>query len=746
MNRAGLPAAALALLVLAAPAAFAEGGSQPLPQWGPHPRLLLDEATRAGLAAASKREGTAVAAAVERCADLEYRRDEADRDGYMGLDWAQNVQSCLVAWVATGREQYAREARRYFIALIDDLEHVGDGRGGNAAARRDSGYAIRGHGPYAALAYDWLYDRLDESVRARARERFVAWSDWHREHGYRARGPGTNYHAGYVLATTLAAVAAGGEGGEATDRLWVRTRDEIFGADLLPAARSGVLRGGDWGEGWQYAPLSVASYALAARAVRPYGIDVTPLDRWLDEVLLRHFHALDPPGLATFAAGDTQAETANIPVRSDTLAAVLLGGASAQSKRWAAAELQRLRTASAAGGFPLFAALAEAVQARPEPMPRLPGPQAYLSAGTSTLYARTRWGTEGSWFVAQCSRTIDVDHFQPNAGNFTLSRGADDLVVDPSPYGSLSTLTGNAPTVFSPQFPPNYHPSQSLWGEDTGWRSAGWAGDSVLVARCDYRSAYQFQHRPPDVDVATRDFVLWRPFDPDGMPDDVALIIIDRTRARAESQFFDARFRVAGKLTALPDGAQAVIGESRLSVASYLPANGQGSIASEPAGSCFDEARWTRGNCAAARFPVMQWQVRVPGPSATIVHLVSASSRGGTLGGARIAAPNLLGTLIVAGERTLALVTPEDSSREAAIAVPAGTLVVIVPAQDRETVLSSTPGEAGCLLRLVPGAASGSAPAGPRVQQLDGDCAASAPSPLEPPVGMDLPPATHRAQ
>jgi len=36
-----------------------------------------------------------------------------------------------------------------------------------------------------------------------------------------------------------------------------------------------------------------------------------------------------------------------------------------------------------------------------------------------------------------------------------LSRGGADLIVDPSPYGSLSTLTGNAPTVLSRQLPAN---------------------------------------------------------------------------------------------------------------------------------------------------------------------------------------------------------------------------------------------------------------------------------------------------
>ena len=41
-----------------------------------------------------------------------------------------------------------------------------------------------------------------------------------------------------------------------------------------------------------------------------------------------------------------------------------------------------------------------------------------------------------------------------------ISRGKDEVVVDPSPYGTFSTLTSNAPTVRSAQLPDEYQPSQ----------------------------------------------------------------------------------------------------------------------------------------------------------------------------------------------------------------------------------------------------------------------------------------------
>ena len=93
-------------------------------------------------------------------------------------------------------------------ALLDDLDDLGDHKGGDLAARRDSGYAIRNLGPYPALAYDWLYDQLPADLRARAPKRFVAWLDWFLAKGYRARNPGSNYLISFYGYTIPAATCA----------------------------------------------------------------------------------------------------------------------------------------------------------------------------------------------------------------------------------------------------------------------------------------------------------------------------------------------------------------------------------------------------------------------------------------------------------------------------------------------------------------------------------------------------------
>src|SRR5258708_3390335 len=152
----------------------------------------------------------------------------------------------------------------------------------NASVWRDTGYAIRFGGPHAALAYDWLHDApgIDQSLRKDSRVCFGSWISWYTHDGYLHTTPGSNYHAGYVLAKTLIAVATAGED-PAADGMWREVTDDVFnkqivgdgllGADAGVGQPAGALVGGDRPEGWQDAPLSVVEFALASRALQENG-------------------------------------------------------------------------------------------------------------------------------------------------------------------------------------------------------------------------------------------------------------------------------------------------------------------------------------------------------------------------------------------------------------------------------------------------------------------------------------------
>lgn len=697
---------AATLLVALATAAHA---APPEPH-GPHPRLLLDTGLKAAWQADAKASRGPVKGAIALCANA---RDTAEHDGalYQGSEWAKVLQACLVAWAATDDASFAKTSIRFFTALLDDLDRIGDGQGGDKAATRDDGYAIRNLGPWTAVAYDWLHAQLPAELKARARKRWAAWLRWYAEHGYRARTPGTNYQAGYLVAATLIAVAQGGEAGEEGTLLWRHVADELWGKDMAAAlAPGGILDGGDWPEGWQYGPLAVASYALAARVAKRAGIEVQGVDRWLASMLRRHVYALNPSD-RVYAGGDTEAETPYLGVEVNTLGAMALGDASPDTRRWAKGELSRLRLADAESL--LLDALAT-VGEKPALVPRATWPTWYLAPATGTLYARTRWDDRAVWFVAECQASLDIDHRHRNTGNFVLSRGKDDVIVDPTPYGSASTLTTNAPTVASAHLPADYIPSQGAWGETSGWDWATQTTSGVVVARCDYADQYKFQHRPSDVPEALRDFVLL----PSADGTDAVLLVVDRATTTREGRAMHLRFRVPSPLALAGDAATARIGGTQLRIATLAKTGGTPARGTPTGKDCFAEGI-AKGRCDAARFPVTDYRLIVPGPRPRAVHAITATA----------GAPPALTTIggktwsgvRVAGVRDAVVVWPTAPHAPFRYDVPRGAAThVVLDTPAKATITARASGD-GCTIEV----AEGGDVAPPAIVMLDDACTAT---------------------
>lgn len=730
LTTAGRAPLALAILVSLSLSATRPARAQPEPTQR-HPRILLDAELRKAWKSSASEPRSPVARAIKRCDQVAASPREFDRDGYMGLDWGHHLQACLVAWAATGSDKHAATVMRYFTAMIDDLVTVGDGKGGDEAARRDSGYAIRAMGPYTALAYDWLHDHklMTEELRRRARQRFEAWTSWYLQRGYRARSPATNYQAGYLMAATLIAVAQAGEAGDAGKRLWRHVVDELWRKDMARAFEpGGVLDGGDWAEGWQYGPLSVAEYALTLRVMRRLGVAIPAAERWAADLLRRHVYALSPED-KLFVGGDTQVEEPYIEPFVFGLAAIALSdSAPLEVRAGAIAEMDRLGLESR--DFLLFDALARGVGITPRPVPRSSWPTYYVARGTSTLYARTRWDDAGLWMVVQCSKTLDVDHFQPNAGNFVLSRGKDHVIVDPSPYGSLSTLTGNAPTVDSPQLPADYRPSQAYWSEATRLEWAHQSERGVVTARCDYADQYKFQQRPSDVPMAVRDFVLV----PNADGGSGVLVVADRVDTAAPDRALHLRFRSPTPWKLGESGAATETGKSALLLTAFDDSRTSRTPRTPPSlvapslRDCFKDSV-TRGNCDAARFPVTDYRVELPGPKVSVTHvfevgdLALAKRRPG--GPERITGANYQGVRVPrSGGEALVL----WASAPGAIEVSARPLATVVlhDATSAGVGLEISARRDGerCRLKLSP-AKSGARPQGPAVVQLDADCQAT---------------------
>lgn len=690
----------LAVLLLASVASAAP----PEPS-GPHPRLLLDDALRAAWKADAKANRGPVKGAIALCSNA---RDTAkyDRALYQGSEWAKVLQACLVAWAATDDTTFAKTATRFFNALLDDLDRIGDGLGGDKAVERDSGYSIRNIGPYTALAYDWLHAQLPADLKAKARKRWTAWLRWYRDNGYRARVPGTNYQAGFLVAATLIAIAQGSEGGEEATLLWQFVADELWGKDMAKALGDGGVLDGDWPEGWQYGPLAVTSYALAARVAKRAGIEVA-IDRYLDAVLRRHVYGLTP-GDKVFAGGDTEHEGPYLDPHVNTLNALALGDASPDTRRWAKGELARLRLVDA--DFLLHDALAT-VGEKPALAPRATWPTWYVTGATRTLFARTRWDASAVWFAAECAPTLeDIDHRHRNTGNFVLSRGTDDVIVDPTPYGSASSLTSNAPTVASAHLPSDYIPSQGAWGETSGWEFTAQTKSGVVAARCDYADQYRFQHRASDVPEALRDFVLL----PSAEGTDAMLLVIDRATTKSSDHPMHLRFRVPAPLDVSGDAATATVGKTALAITTVAKSGGTASRGTPSAKDCYAKGV-DKGKCDAARFAVTDYRVVVPGPRPRAVHAISA----GTKSTAQPLDGNTWAGVQVSGVRDASVVWPATPGAFAYRA-PRGTHVIL-DGPETAAISAKLDGDA-CAVAV----SAGGSYKRPQVVTLDANCGVAA--------------------
>lgn len=702
-----------AALVVAAALMSSTAAAAPPEPSGAHPRMLLDDEVRTAWQAEAKAGRGPVKGAIALCSDAQ-GSSRYDRGLYQGSEWAKVLQACLVAWAATEKAEHAKTAIRFFNAMLDDKDRIGDGLGGDTAAQQDSGYVIRNIGPYTALAYDWLHAQLTPEQRAKARKRWAAWLAWYREHGYRARSPGNNYHAGYLVAVTLISVAQGGEAGEEGAELWKFVADELWAKDMAKAlAPGGILDGGDWPEGWQYGPLAVSNYALAARVARRAGIEIDGVDRWLASVLRRHVHGLSP-GDKVYAAADTQFTTPNLDVHVLTLNAIALGDAPADAKKWAKGELARLRLVDK--DYLLHSALAT-IGDRPALVPRTTWPTWYMTNATGTLFARTRWDDRAVWFVAECAKTLDADHRHPKTGNFVLSRGGDDVIVDPSPYGSQSTLTSNAPTVASAQFPDHYQPSQGSWGESSGWELATQTASGIVIGRCDYADQYRFQHTASDVPEALRDFVLL----PSRDGTDAALVVVDRATTGDERRGLHLRFRVPTGIELEGDVGRSRIGRTQLVIHGIARNGGSPEIGLPNGKDCYAKGT-VKGQCNAARFPVSDYRVVVPGPEPRAVHVIGAT------GGAAVTTRKLRDKdwsgVHVSGLREAIVVWPHRPRAAFSYRAPRGAAVshVILDAPEADGKLAVTARRDGdaCSVRVEPG---GDHAARPAVLTLDASCA-----------------------
>lgn len=623
----------------------------PVPS-GSHPRLFMGPANVAAFAGKAKVAGTAAAALVAACQDtLDEPGYYQTRGGADGDNWPGSAVRCAFAYMATQDPKYLDQALLYWHASLDDDQDIGDGLGCKAGVStdwqgwdgsppappvirtvtHDTGYPMRWYGPDIALTYDWLHGApgVDAALLDQTRTCLTAWIDYYTDRGYHNDEAGANYNAGYVIGKALGAIAIGDDGG-ADGHLWKEATEQLFPGLLVGeglagtggpvGAPAGVLVGGDWAEGWQYGPLSVLEYAIAARALSESGAPQPEMAAWTESLGVRYIHGTLPDLSGQWVGGDFDDADVHGPPNVNVADAVLAGLSGEKAASFAAF----VKEAQGVGpGVYFYNALAEVRDVAPvdfraqDPAPS----RFYVARGTRALYARSSWGPDALWAVFSSAPAVVSDHQHFSASNFVLNRGPDALIVDASNYGEYNSLATNAVTADSSNLQGDYAMTQTPWSEaELAW--ARGTDDAVYAARSDFAGAFRFVDTPSDIPYAHREWVLL----PEG-----EVVTIDRVHTVDSAHAMYVGFHTntgGGGLALSGDVATGEVGGSALAIHRVLLSGGTPEITQPEVGDCSLSCNYPCGSCDAARFPVDKYTVKVPGPLAVAVHVIDALAKG----------------------------------------------------------------------------------------------------------------------
>jgi MYXO-CTERM domain-containing protein len=603
--------------------------------------------------ASAANKGTAAAGLVAQCDDtLAEPNQYMTRGGSDGNYWPGSASACAFAYVVTQKAQYLTQAIKYWQASLSDDQTIGDGKGCTTGAStdwqtwasggmngaappiiltvtHDTDYAFRWYAPDIALTYDWLYSASGAGALVTQTQKCLpAWIDFYTGYGYHHDEAGANYNAGYIIGKALGAIAIGSDAG-ADGHMWTQIVDDDFAKLLVGTGLAGtnvigtpagVMLGGDWGEGWQYGPLSVLEYASAATALEAQGAALPLMDQWAGELALRDVYAVTPPGDAIFCGnGDCDITTPNNTPNVNELDAVLVGHSTDQAASWAAAAKASQGLKS---GSYVYNAFAETRTAAPADYTKQnPAPSLwYLARGTRQMYVRTAWNDPNAfWGVFMSEPDLNSDHQHFSASSFVFSHGADDLVVDPSPYGGYASFQTNALSADAANLSGDYAMTQTPWSKaELLWARA--TSDATFAARADIAHAFDFNSPQTlsDVTYAHREWTML----PEG-----EVVLIDRahTSAAGRDMFVTIHTNTGGGgLTASNNVWSGTISGSKVAIHPVKLSGGTPSV-STPAifnGSCSISCNYPCGKCTDTRFKVDAYRVNVPGTWAVAVHVI----------------------------------------------------------------------------------------------------------------------------
>ncbi len=401
-------------------------------------------------------------------------------------------------------KSFAEEALVYMRALADDLESVGDAKGGLAAVKADRGYPIRNHAIALATAYDWLYnyEGFTAGEKARFFTRLNEWVDWYEgfkgdDGGYKVKGPAwENYFAGYFAAKVLTAVATYDENPKSRIR-YLREVREKMREEVLPSLAE-KLDGGYPPEGWAYRcgydrtidPLLTLENALGEEYGRTF---------WRG-VALAAIHSTKPDRIHIYDGGDWGGDFAGYPLPLSLAArlSLLLGEAAEGAyARFYAVDFVERDPRNELDDFESL--LYVDLRARRRDFTGSE-PLSYFSPGAGMIFMRSSWERDAFWCSFQAGGPHLADHQNRDQGHITINCLGRDLLIDSGMWreqlpdgtsiNNYASETVRHNTIMIDDLGAETGLSQGYYGERT--TPAFEDGDAYVYARAEITGAYAF--------------------------------------------------------------------------------------------------------------------------------------------------------------------------------------------------------------------------------------------------------------